>query len=434
MTDTPKLHAVLAPSSADRWMTCLGSVALTKGLPDHDSPYAVEGVDLHELAALCLETKTQASDYVGRPMLSGALVNETDAQYLQDGYLDPILAYEALGTLLIEETVPLVWYTGNPQDTGTSDADVLGVGRELIVADLKFGRGVEVSPENNRQCQIYAISLIEKHDLWDEYDTVRIVICQPRTGDGKPKEWVTPIADLKAFKLAVERKAELITLAARDKKELPLVPSEKACRFCKAKATCPALRTFATEATAQGMEDLTAEPIAGGDRLTRAEILGMAMDKVDLVEIWMKGVQSAVEIDLLEGKSVVGKDGPYKLVMGKKGNRKWSDEKEVTDLFRNQFRMSIEETYDLSLISPTTAEKRLKKAHPTQWKRVSPLITQSEGSKHVANALDNRPAIEPIVPGAGMEIVTEATALQEIAAQKLLYVNQEDPVDASEFL
>jgi len=411
MSDLPSRHAVLAPSSADRWLTCLGSVALTKDLPDYTSEYAINGTDLHEVGALCLETHQDAAEWIGHAMLSGAILTEEDAEYLQRGYLDPVRAYAALGTLLVEESASLAWYTGNPKDQGTADIVVVGVGKELIVGDLKMGRGVEVSPDDNRQCKIYALSVIEKHGLEGEYDSVRIVIFQPRIGDGKPKEWVVPMAALLAFKEKVQAVAQTINMGG----SLKLVPSEKACRFCKAKATCPALRGEVNAAlaagvpSADGFDDLTkcSVPMAQGDTLTRAEILGMAMDKVDLVDTWIKAVQSAVELDLLAGQPVVGKDGPYKLVQGKKGNRKWTDAKAIEDLFRKQFRMTIEEAFDLTLISPTTAEKRLKNEHPTRWGRVQEFITQSEGAKHVANFLDRRPAIEVEKPADGFVAVVD---------------------------
>ncbi len=47
-------HALLSPSSAERWMQCPGSVALSYGAPDSSSEYADEGTAAHELAAMCL--------------------------------------------------------------------------------------------------------------------------------------------------------------------------------------------------------------------------------------------------------------------------------------------------------------------------------------------------------------------------------------------
>ena len=51
--------------------------------------------------------------------------------------------------------------------------------------------------------------------------------------------------------------------------------------------------------------------------------------------------------------------------------------------------------YDLSLISPTTAEKLAGAGTigPRQWKKVIPLITRSEGSPSVAPESDKRPAL-----------------------------------------
>ena len=59
-------HATLSPSSADRWMTCPGSVPLSEGIVDTSSEYAAEGSAAHEIAALCLTNSSDAAAYVGR--------------------------------------------------------------------------------------------------------------------------------------------------------------------------------------------------------------------------------------------------------------------------------------------------------------------------------------------------------------------------------
>ena len=57
-------HALLSPSSADRWMTCPGSVLLTKDLPEDTSPYAQEGANYHTLAQICLDQEKDAIEFV----------------------------------------------------------------------------------------------------------------------------------------------------------------------------------------------------------------------------------------------------------------------------------------------------------------------------------------------------------------------------------
>ena len=292
---------------------------------------------------------------------------------------------------MVEERVPIGHLTGEADAEGTSDAVVIRQDTELVVADLKYGMGVEVSPERNRQCRIYALGVIHKHNLYDVVETIRIVIFQPRVGDGKPKEWLVSMVDLLAFGEEVKKTCQKIAQIKHP--ELHLVPTEKGCRFCKAKAICPALKTFVGERVTEGFENLdAATPSDRGPSLSKAEVIGRAMDGINLIEIYMKGIQSACEIELLAGHPVLGIDGPYKLVEGRKGNRAWIDEDEVLELFKT-FRMKDDDVFKKRLISPTDAEALLAKPRPGRWLKVKKLFSQAEGSKHVANAKDKRPAI-----------------------------------------
>jgi uncharacterized protein DUF2800 len=412
-----RVHAILAPSGSDRWMTCLGSTLLTKDAPESTSDYAEEGTDYHYLGALCLEEGTDATEYIGHELPSGKrIVDEENAKFLQEGYINPVRAYALDATLLVEEECPIAHLTGEPGAKGTADAVAIRTqDRELIVADLKFGRGVEVAVEQNRQVRIYALGVIRKHELEEVIDSVRLVILQPRTGDGKPKEWVISMKELIAFGEEVKRvAAKILTTLGGElvfTPNLPLTPSEKACRFCPHKGfPCPALKNFVDGRMAEGFENLETgtHTAVGGLSLSRAEVLGRAMDGIDLIEIYMKGVQSQVEIELLAGKPVLGQDGPYKLVQGKKGNRKWIDEEEVEKLFKETFRLGQDDMYNKKLISPTDAEKLLAKDSPKRWTKVKKLYAQAEGGKHVANAKDPRPAIEQEKPEEGFETVSEA--------------------------
>ncbi len=393
------VHAIISPSKWDQALTCLGSTLMGIDEPNRTSEYAEEGTDYHELAAVCLLEGTNAQDYIGHPMKSGKrVVDETNAKFLQDGYIVYVRQYAAEGTLLVEERCSIEHLTGEPGAMGTADMVVIRPDTELIIGDLKFGRGVEVSPENNRQEMGYALAVIKKHELETLVERVRLVIFQPRTGDGKPKEWVVSMKDLLAFGEEVKRNCEKIfsvdefTGDLLFNEGLPLTPSEKACRFCKANHRCPALIGAVDQAVADGFENIEAETITavGGLSLSRAEALGRRMDMVDLMEIHIKGVQQAVELELLAGKPVLGIDGPYKLVQGKKGNRDWTSDEDALELFK-QFRLTKKEMYKAKLITPTDAEKLLKKDNPRCWVKCEKIITQSGGKAHVANALDPRP-------------------------------------------
>lgn len=80
-------HAQLSPSSAERWITCPGSVALCRNLPDSSSSYADEGTAAHDLAAKCLESGKDAAEFIGETVDKGFVVDSTMAGYVQQ-YVD----------------------------------------------------------------------------------------------------------------------------------------------------------------------------------------------------------------------------------------------------------------------------------------------------------------------------------------------------------
>ena len=146
------------------------------------SSFADEGTDAHELAALCLEIGTDAAAYKGRIMGKGHEVNTEMVLAVQD-YIDYVRGVVAAtnGTLLVEQRLPISGITGEADAYGTSDVVILA-GDELIIVDLKYGRGVAVSADNNPQLQIYALAALDQFSLAHDFISVRVVIHQPRIG------------------------------------------------------------------------------------------------------------------------------------------------------------------------------------------------------------------------------------------------------------
>jgi hypothetical protein len=159
--------------------------------------------------------------------------------------------------------------------------------------------------------------------------------------------------------------------------EQDVVSTYDGCRWCKHKHECAALQAMA-------LDDVGEVPTP--DRL------GLLFDKIDMVKLWADSIVEAVTNAVKSGQTVVGADGPYKLVAGRRGHRKWIDESQVESIMKSM-RLKADEIYNKTLISPTTAEKLLKDK-PQSWVKLSPLYTQSESSPVVAKATDKRPAIE----------------------------------------
>lgn len=380
-------------------------------------------------------------------------------------YLDEIrgAASSAGAVLMVEQRLP--FFTTDPvivkgqtfECFGTSDAVIIEPeARRLHVRDLKYGRGVQVFAEENEQLMLYALGALDEFGLLYDIDEVVLAIHQPRLSH--TDEWVCSVDDLRAFEqraLAAARIA--VSIVDPGPSALMLTPGESQCRFCKAKGVCPALRDEVIATVSGEFDDLTAEAppavelkkgevavsisdaekviaVAYGvpaqsvdfhqrdtgepglscfvvrkpaitpdldqavERIASAddEMLAALLDKLPQVEDWCKGVRAEGERRMLAGGSLPG----YKLVQGKQGPRSWADPAESESVLKSM-RLPITTMYDLTLISPTTAEKLTKeltdKGKPVigakQWKKLQDLIVRSQGGLSVAPAADPRPAV-----------------------------------------
>ncbi len=406
-----ELHATLSPSSADRWMTCPGSVPLSEGIVDTSSGYAAEGSAAHEIAALCLTSGSDAAAYVGRIVEVDTREIEITAdmadhiQVYVNHVRGRVADWQALGatvTLEVEQRVPIGHLTGEAGAEGTADAVIIAelpdVRTVIEVIDLKFGRGVEVEATDNRQLRLYALGAIEKFGMVWTFTEARVAISQPRLST-KPAEWDVSIEDLERFGQDVKRASASVAEARicfANKSpdfDLFLQPSEKGCKWCKVKGTCGKLAQHVTTTVLDDFEDLTQAGVeqAIKDVPERSDDnLANAMACVDLIEDWCKAVRADVERRLLAGGQVPG----FKLVEGRAGARKWADEAQAEQVLKSM-RLKQEAMYEFKLISPTTAEKLAKTETigPRQWPKVEALITRSAPKPSVAPASDKRPAL-----------------------------------------
>ena len=435
----PDIHAKLcSPSGAEGWFACAGRIVMEAGFPDNGNEFSKDGTARHAVCAECLNTGASVAAFVGKPIDVGGEFVTYKAEWVDEDedYVTTMFALcgsgDDKGDLFVERQVNFERYTGVKDDSfGTADVLIFkplpdGT-HEMIVADRKTGYH-EVEVQDNKQLKLYALGGYDEFNMVYDISRVRLVIHQRSA-----REWDCSIEDLLAFAEVAREKAVLVQEAVTrfemveqelwERTYLNQQPTEDACRYCKAMAVCPSMQRMVQETVGSTFtsltgfdEDLTRHALKDREYLT-PEQLADAMKATGLIEDWIKAVRAEVERRLLDGKDVPG----FKLVMGKAGARKWNDTDEAEASLKSM-RLKVEEKYDFTLISPTSAEKLAKAKTgekpilgPRQWTKLQPLIGRSEPKPSVAPASDKRDAYVPAPVADDFQQIAEPELATDLA-------------------
>lgn len=312
-------HALLSASSAERWINCTPSARLNEALPDTSSVYAAEGTLAHTIGELMLQLKIfhqgspnvdilrQMAELSNHELYYEGMKDEVEdyVNYVIEQY-HAAIAKTKDAVIFLEEKLDYSKYV--PEGFGTGDCIIIADG-EMEIIDLKFGKGVEVSPVNNPQLMLYALGAYERYGFIYGIDKITMTIAQVRLNNISSSTVSVDMLEEWA-ESKVKPAAEIAFKGKGD-----TVPGPW-CGFCKVRNTCKARANMY----------LNYHP-PEDPNLMNSEDLAKILAIVDDMAKWAKEVKDYALEEALKGNKIPG----FKLVEGR-SNRTITDEEALAQL------------------------------------------------------------------------------------------------------
>lgn len=283
-------HAILAPSSAEQWANCSGSVMAQVGRPDPSTEQTREGEAAHWVMEGCLigwrdrGEVVPTTEYVGRGAPNGVLIDAKmadGAAAIVDDVLSVVAGHED-ARLFIEHRVRMPDI--HADNWGTLDVAAL-VGRKLYIWDYKHGHRT-VRAAGNLQLADYANGLLHElgingHDEQALALSLRIV--QPfayHSPGGPIDEWTGRASDLRPI-------WNRLHAAAFEVVSRPTLTAGRWCRDCLAVWDCPGAREYVYAMMDVSQRPYAMDAMTAADLATEREVLqdGLAVAKKRLEAI-----------------------------------------------------------------------------------------------------------------------------------------------------
>lgn len=362
-------HALLSASSAHRWLECPPSAVAAEKYEDTGSEFAAEGTLAHAVA-----------EFYARNITGARLQEMESDKEIPSEMIDHALAYRDYiqeqtktdqAVLLLEQRVDFSDWV--PEGFGTCDC-ILIEDDTLTIIDYKYGVGVPVSAEGNPQMRLYALGALNDFGIAYDVAKVSMHIFQPRINNISTETLTTE--ELLAWAETVKPIAEK---AVKGKGKYK---AGAHCKFCPHAGNCRTLTMTCTEYV-ETHSLRVAVPVLAPHEV--AEVLTME----PLIALWLKRVNSQALATMLDGGEIPG----YKVVEGKLGNRKWTDELQVSELLQKEG-FSQEDITETKLLSPAGIDKLVGKKKAAEL--LEGYISRPPGAPTIAYATDKRPAYDRV--------------------------------------
>ncbi|MEY8321973.1 DUF2800 domain-containing protein [Lachnospiraceae bacterium 46-61] len=337
-------HAKLSASSAIKWLNCTASIRMEENIPKEESTFAKEGTTAHTLAELKLRcaigsiSKEEYDREIEKLEIDEEMEKHTECykNFVLEKYRKN-LTYSNDVLIAIEKCVDYSRFAR--KGFGTADA-LLICDRHIDVIDLKYGKGVEVSAENNPQIMLYALGALEEYDWLYDIKNVTMAIYQPRKNNISTFEMTAK--ELYQWGESIQNIAEEAYNGNGE-----CVPGAHCTEgFCRAIPICRAFAESMCEVSKYQGKKLS--------ELSHYEIAHI-IEKAESLAKWAKGIKEYALQQALQGVEFKG----YKVVEGRK-TRAYSipDDDVAKILFKKGYTEDI--VYKKSLRTVADMEKQLK--------------------------------------------------------------------------
>lgn len=302
-------HALLSASGAERWLTCTPSARLEEQFPDSTSEYAEEGTLAHSIAEL--KCRKHFIEPMGPQKFNKALKKFKDdplykeemlshADTYQEYISEIVHSFDSPPYITFEKRLDLSKYA--PESFGTADCIIIG-SKKMHIVDYKYGQGVPVSADKNKQFMLYALGAYEEYSFLYNIESVVLHVVQPRLDNLSSFE--ISIGALLGWGVSVKD----IALKAFNG-EGDYVQGDH-CKFCRAKSLCRARAEFNTS-----LEEYNCMK----PPLISNEEVGEILEKAQNLAKWVKDLEEYALTACLNGENIPG----WKAVEGR-SNRAFID-------------------------------------------------------------------------------------------------------------
>ena len=364
-----RAHALLSASSAHRWLACPPSAVAAEAYPEQDTEYTREGTLAHEVAEIYAngdQVNLEACDVETAEQITQEMI---DCAIEYRDYIQELTTTDD-PLILLEQKVDFSPWV--PDGFGTADCIIIQ-GDTMDVIDYKYGEGVLVSAADNPQEKLYGLGALNDYGFAYDVKKVRLHIFQPRMNNVSVDELSSE--DLLAWGEIVKPIAEKAAKGKGKHKE------GSHCTFCPHAGRCRQLSSVCKEFVET--HDLrVAVPVLAPHEV--AEVLQME----PLINLWLRRIKSLALTTMLDGGEIPG----FKVVEGKLGNRKWTNELEVAEVLIGAG-YSQDDYTETKLLSPAAMDKALGKKKVAEL--LAKCIDRAPGSPTIVPESNSKPAYDP---------------------------------------